>query len=88
MKKSINLIQRTQALKVESAGTIATMISALNQYFGDKFTNYIKTKNEKFLNPTIKDLLKKDGSIIFLTRVDSDKETLIDLKILKNGKIF
>jgi len=44
-----NLVQRTQAVKIESAGTIATMISALNQYFGDKFTSYIKTKNEKFL---------------------------------------
>jgi hypothetical protein len=44
-----NLVQRTQAVKAESAGTIATMVSALNQYFGEKFTNYIKTKDASHL---------------------------------------
>jgi hypothetical protein len=46
---SSNLIERTKAVKVESASTIATMVSALNQYFGEKFVNYLKTKDASHL---------------------------------------
>lgn len=44
-----NLIERTKAVKAESAGIIATMVSALNQYFGEKFVSYLKTKDSSHL---------------------------------------
>lgn len=42
---SSTLISKTQAVKIESASTIAGMISAMNLYFGDKFTSYLRTKD-------------------------------------------
>lgn len=42
---SSSLIHKTQAVKVESASTIAAMVSAMNIYFGDKFVNYLKTRD-------------------------------------------
>jgi hypothetical protein len=46
---SSTLVTKTQAVKVESASTIASMVSALNQYFGEKFINYIRTKDSKHI---------------------------------------
>jgi len=46
---SSNLVGKTQAVKIESASTIAAMVSALNQYFGDKFVSYLKTKDSKHI---------------------------------------
>jgi hypothetical protein len=46
---STTLVSKTQAVKVESASTIASMVSAMNLYFGDKFINYLKTKDSKHI---------------------------------------
>jgi c-di-AMP phosphodiesterase-like protein len=46
---SSTLLQKTVTVKAESANTIATMVSALNQYFGDKFINYLRTKDSKHI---------------------------------------
>jgi hypothetical protein len=46
---SATLFKKTADVKLESASTIASMVSALNQYFGDKFINYLKTKNSKHI---------------------------------------
>ena len=42
---STTLVSKTQSVKIESASTIASMVSAMNIYFGDKFTSYLKTKD-------------------------------------------
>jgi hypothetical protein len=47
---SSTLLQKTVTVKAESANTIATMVSALNQYFGDKFINYLRTKDAKHID--------------------------------------
>lgn len=46
---SSTLFKKTAAVKLESASTIASMVSALNQYFGDRFINYLRTKDSKYI---------------------------------------
>jgi hypothetical protein len=46
---SSTLFNKTKDVKIESASTIAAMVSALNQYFGDKFISYLKTKDSKHI---------------------------------------
>lgn len=46
---SSSLVSKTQAIKIESASTIAAMISAMNIYFGDKFVNYLKTRDSSHI---------------------------------------
>lgn len=46
---SSTLFKKTMNVKTESASTIASMVSALNQYFGDKFINYLKTKDSSHI---------------------------------------
>jgi len=44
-----SLVSKTNALKIESATTIAAMVSAMNIYFGDKFVNYLKTRDSSHI---------------------------------------
>lgn len=46
---STTLVSKTQAVKIESASTIAAAVSAMNVYFGEKFVNYLKTRDEKHI---------------------------------------
>ena len=46
---SSSLVSKTNALKVESASTVASMVSAMNAYFGEKFVNYLKTKDSSHI---------------------------------------
>lgn len=41
--------QKISITKVESANTIATMLSGFNKYYNDEFTQYLKTKDAKIL---------------------------------------
>jgi hypothetical protein len=43
---SSSMISKTTQSKIESIDTVATMVSALNRYLGDKFVKYLKTKDE------------------------------------------
>jgi hypothetical protein len=88
-----NLIERTKAVKVESAGTIATMVSALNQYFGEKFTSYLKTKDASYLEGVdVKMLGQYYKSLEILDKLmgntaSDTKEPLVNINLGSSAKI-
>ena len=46
---SSNMLEKYKEVKIESLNTMTTMVGAMNKYFGDKFTKYIKTNDESIL---------------------------------------
>lgn len=54
-----NLTQKVENAKIESTNTVATIVSSMNKYFGDKFNNYLATNDKSIIEDLDSKLLEK-----------------------------
>lgn len=92
---SDHMIMKCQASKLETLNTVTTMVSALNQYFGNKFDKFLKTKDEtiiegldtKLLSQYYKATESVDKIIGTSPSGDDDGQTIVNVNMLSGAKV-
>lgn len=93
---STNMLDKYKEAKIESLNTMTTMVSAMNKYFGDKFTKYIKTNDVSIIEQLDSKMLAQyqkinesmDKIVAEITgKSEGDKAPLLNINMTGNAKI-
>ena len=93
---SSNMLDKYKEAKIESLNTMTTMVSAMNKYFGDKFTKYIKTNDENIIKELDSKMLAQyqkinesmDKIVAEITgKSEEGKAPLLNINMTGNAKV-
>lgn len=92
---SENMLDKYKEAKIESLNTMTTMVSAMNKYFGNKFTKYIKTNDESIMEELDSKMLAQyqkindsmDKIVAAITGKSDEDKPLLNINMTGNAKI-
>ena len=93
---SANVLNKYKEAKMESLSTLTTAVSAMNRYFGDKFTKYIQSNDENVIKNIDSKMLAQyhkinesmDRIVAEITGKSNDENTpLLNINMTGNATI-